>query len=368
MGKANYFLKKDDQANNYFNQVLSRYPLHKRALEIGYFQSKILYNNEQWTACIENCLVFKDKFANEDLGKVEILMALTYLKLNDRERAYSILNNVSGQYKNLAKIELSKIYLMENQLKAASKAISTIYGELNEPLKAEVTYLKGKIAFINRSWFEAKSLFNGYLKTYSKSLKIAEVRFLLAFIPFEQKNYEEAIKSLGSYKLSSTNAFYITQADYFIARSYEESGQIVLALSQYEELVRQGFKSEYYSEALLRLYKVFKTKQNQEKVEYYLNLLANSSQEDIKRFALKEMVLKHLSSDLEESRTFFAKLTPNSKDKIWYIKELLKAEQITEALKHLNAFGSKPEDLLESEWEELIFLKSETLFNNQQYA
>ena len=363
-------------ASQYLKTFLSEYPLHSQVASARYYQCLILYRENRLTACVEACHLWIQKNPRDkEAGRWQILMAKAYTRLGQEEIAIQTFQDVKIPYRNESLVTLINYFLEHDNPEKALDVVKSISGKISPEIEEKLAYLTPKIHFFLGEWDSAEKMFQTFLEAYPNSSSIDEVRFLTAYIPYERKDHDEAISRLKLYALNSRNPFYVIQAKFFVAKSYEKKGQDILALTRYNEILKSKENQDFFWNSLSRIYAIYNRRNDRVKANEILQKLSQSPIEEFKTFALKEFILSDIKKEnidqAELHFEFLIKATSSAQGQLahhrWFSDVLIKSGLFSKANHILMLAMTYQANSQPAEIVDILFSQGENYFQMTNY-
>lgn len=381
-GVAYVQLKKKDEAQNLFHALEREYSTDPLSAMSRYYQALLLFNEGRYPACIESIEASLVKYPNNPYeGRLLILLSRTYATIGQREEAFSMLLRVKDESKADAEFEVGVLLYQAGsydkaEIKFQEMILALGGGKFNDsPNGAELleksVYFKAKSVLYQNKPEEARIQMQAFLSKYPSGVYSSELRFLLAYIPFELKDYTKAIETLGGYYRTESITNYFPGSLYYLGRSFEESGQIVLAVESYNDLIAR-YDNNFAADAKIRIYEIYKKSGNTEQAIGILKSMVNTPHLEAKEKALRELALLSLDNEPAASQKYFEELLAEFGKGVsafeyykWYSYLLIQKGNIEKAnLLLIKAYENFP---TASGRDELLLLIGDNLLEQRSY-
>jgi tetratricopeptide (TPR) repeat protein len=164
------------------------------------------------------------------------------LALGDEAGAKTKLLALSVERKGEGAFVWASYLFKKNRYDEAKEAFTSLLKneKVSDLLKSQCFFALGKVHFFIKDFEAAEKYFRLYLNGAFLDLDpkgTEEARFLLAYLPYEKKQYSQGVEQLQKLIDDFPDSLFVTQAKYYLARCLELSAQDILAGSKYLDLL-----------------------------------------------------------------------------------------------------------------------------------
>ena len=321
-GAAVSYLENYDKAVNYFKRYLDE---NRSGLLVNrtYYHLALIFfyrdkNDLSLGYCANALLNCRDQKLEAD---IRILKGDIYQKLGVFETMLKEYQSAALLAPYDAELKLAVWYYEQKKYPQAMDFFNNLSVD-KSPWKEQALYYKIKINMAVSNFTGAALLTENFLNSWPRSGYSNEIAFLKAYLPFEEKKYDEALAALQNFILYNSSSGYFPAAVYYLGRSYEFLNQPVLALEQYN-LAASSAEGEYSWRSLYRIIQYYREQNDFNKALQGADRLASADSALYREIALREKIILLLSinkhSEAKSVMKTFAVSFPHS----IYTSELL---------------------------------------------
>ncbi|MBL8995275.1 MAG: tetratricopeptide repeat protein, partial [Spirochaetia bacterium] len=322
-GLCQYYLGEGESASFFLNQLARDYPLDPFAAKSRYYLCKILLDRGQKSAALDEARTSLTKYKlGEEEGRLHVLIGKIYAESGQEELALREWKAVPGPE---ARFEMGLYFLSKGKNPEAEKIFTGLAESLpattDPALLEKVSFQRLKSIFYSGKLDEAAGLLQSFLTRFPSGIYSEEARFLKAYLPYENKDFQTAASGLGELIASSNAPSFYPTALYYLARSLEECGQEILALEKYLEILRAksaATENKFYIEAIRQSLRLYSRKGDEAHAREMLALLAAAGKGEGAESARRELAEFYLDKDPSKAAGYYRELLKSNKKSAYY--------------------------------------------------
>jgi len=274
--------------------------------DIEYIQK--LFNNKYFTEAANEIQLFIKKYTDSPYYfKALNLLGKSYYNLNQYNKAKSVfISLLNTEFSDEANYYIALILLKQKKISNIEKYVKNI-SEKNI-LKSKIIFAVANYFYENNNYQKSEKYFQSLFK-YNNEFSI-EALAKLGFIYYKQKKYLKTIAVLDEYINKTKSGKFLPLVYFILGISNEKLNQPDNAIYYYQTLIKKFPKSEYYTEALFNLSKIYFDKKDEKNLTIYVSKITNQKFKIKSQLLLAE--LKYKNNKFLESEKLYENILKNT--------------------------------------------------------
>lgn len=296
--------------------------------EIAYYQGLILYEENNFEACLKKLMSILPHFTNQKI-EPEILLkigdCLFNLKKYQESQSYytkAIKIFPESTQAEWAKFQISLVYKRMLKYKEAKRTLNELVNTTkNQEILVRSLWELGKISELEDKKQEAISWYEKIIKLSKDDEIISSAKLQIGYVYFNQKKYEKTIEKFSDY-LKYRNDYDVM---YVLGSAYYNSNQIEKSIAVWEKILEEKPDYPISVEALKEMYNFYKKNNNIIGMKKIFMKIWENYPDD--SFIITEglLFLNEIISkgETEEAAKYLKKLEPRRNSEIDFLKAKL---------------------------------------------